>query len=407
MLPPMPGLPEAPLGQVRPAPMPGTTVMHNQEFLSVSREMEAAMKGAASGSTPDLTQLQAMQARIAGLMNQYDPGGAGSLPAPGAAQAQAQLASPGGLAGGLQPNLATALRPPLAVSALPLAPLPSLGSAALPPLPAAELSSQDAAWLTSQKADLNKAEEACKLLGGQRGCFVGAVARWSETLGIGHIECKEAALKYGGDVQIFRDAFGDLKVSDTVLFQVAPHTGQGGGTKAPCARRVTQLTEQRRRILQVEVPCPQPGAEGPQEYLGFITSFGPSAGFGFISCAQTRQMYGAEVYIHYDQYFDKNVGDAVHFKAALNSKGVPVARCVRKAVGGGDPDKIASAAAPLGATVAAPAPVKTRSRSRSMSESMSISGERKDGKRDKKKKKNKDRSKSRSRSRRRKRRSRS
>lgn len=233
-------------------------------------------------------------------------------------------------------------------------------------------------WVTEQKAELQKAEQAAKQQAGNSGCYVGVVSRWSGPLGVGYIECKESSSKFGGDIQILRDQFGDLEICDTVLFQVAPDDGQGGPRKAAFARQITQLTLQRRRILKVEVPCPERGvSETPQEFLGFISSFGASAGFGFISCAQTRQTYGAEVYIHRDQYLDTAIGDAVHFRVAMNSKGVPVARGVRKALAAA-PAPTAPAPAPVRASL--PAAAKQRSCSRSASMSMSISAERKEGK---------------------------
>lgn len=248
----------------------------------------------------------------------------------------------------------------------------------------------------------SEGEASATLAAGASGCYVGVVSRWSRSLGIGYIECKESALTFGGDIQVLQDQFGDLEVSDTVLFQVSNEPAQGGARKAAFAKQIKELTLQRRRILAAEVPCPQPGSEAPQEFLGFITSFGPASGFGFITCAQTRQIYNAEVYILRDQYIDANVGDAVHFQVALNTKGSPVARGVRKAVGGGFGGGSAAPAAPAPAA-AAPPKAKTRSRSRSGSSSMSISGERKGGKRSKKK----SRGRSRSRSRKRKKRSRS
>jgi hypothetical protein len=271
-------------------------------------------------------------------------------------------------------------------------------------IPAPQENSPD--WVKAQKAKLQEAETAVRQIANSRGCHVGVISRWSHSLGNGYIECKEMAQQFGGDVQIFQPQIGDLEVSDSVLFQVGPDLGKGAPRKALVAKKLTELSLHRRRILKVEVPCPDPGtAETPQEYLGFISSYGPSAGFGFISCAQTRQIYSAEVYIHRDQFMDCSIGDAVHFRVALNSKGVPVARGVRKAVS-------AAGAPPLPAAAPSSNGAKKRSRSRSMSESMSISGERKDGKSSKRKSKSKSasrdrrrnkRSKSRSRSRRRRR----
>lgn len=320
------------------------------------------MKQAAAGAI-NVSQLQAMQGRVASLMAQYDVNGP---PLPSGLPAQSHLPSATTLPGigGLShiPPLGGSTHPG-PIGTLPSAvPVPSAAAPPLPPQPA----DQSMQWAQNQKGELQKAEQAAKTAAASSGCFVGIVSRWSNASGVGHIECKEASQKHGADVQILRPQFGDLQISDTVLFQVAALDGQGGPPKAAFARRIGQLTEQRRQILEVEVPYPAAGtADSPQEYLGFISSFAAAAGYGFISCAQTRQLYGAEVYIHRDQYVDSNVGDAVHFRVALNSKGAPVARQVKKAM----PSS--------GAPVSAPKQVAKRSRSRSMSESMSISGERK------------------------------
>jgi len=183
-----------------------------------------------------------------------------------------------------------------------------------------------------QKAELQKAESAAKMAAAESGCFIGTIARLNNATGMGHIECQEASQKFTGDIQIQRSKFDTMEVSDTVVFQVLM---TDKGPQATFAKKLGELTMQRRRILALEAPYPAEGAvQSVQEYLGFITSFQSAQGYGFISCATTRQMYGSEVYIHYDQYTDTNIGDAVHFRVALNPKGVPVARSVRKAVPG-------------------------------------------------------------------------
>ncbi|CAE8724272.1 unnamed protein product, partial [Polarella glacialis] len=60
-------------------------------------------------------------------------------------------------------------------------------------------------------------------------------------------------------------------------------------------------------------------------------------GLGYLSSAQTRQQYGQDVVLHRDQFADLNISDAVHFRVALNIKGQPVARGVRKATGDAPP----------------------------------------------------------------------
>jgi len=159
---------------------------------------------------------------------------------------------------------------------------------------------------------------------------VGVVARLISSAGIGAIQCAESAQRYGGNVQIPSEQLGKLKIGDSVVFKVEQN--QLGIPQVTFARRLEALTQERQRLLEMEAPLPQPGsALSSQEYLGFVTSFLPEVGFGLLSCAQTRQQYGQDVCLHRDQFADLNISDAVHFKVAVNSKGQPVAREVRKA----------------------------------------------------------------------------
>lgn len=303
------------------------------------------MKKLSDGSTPDVMTLQAMQARVGALMEQYKTTAPPGSPAPpGASATLPGLSAPGpGPLPTAAPALPTLTTPaPLPGLTTPAPALPGLAPP-LPSLPPPGLSvgldmqvgqnGQDP-MLQSQKAELQKAENAAKGAAAETGCFIGTIARLNAASGLAVIECQEAAQKFSGDIQIQRNKFENMEVSDTVVFQVLM---TDKGPQASFAKRLGELTMQRRRILALEAPYPSDGAvQSVQEYLGFITSFQSASGYGFISCATTRQMYGSEVYIHYDQYTDTNVGDAVHFRVALNPKGVPVARSVRKAVPGLD-----------------------------------------------------------------------
>ncbi|CAE7473681.1 unnamed protein product, partial [Symbiodinium necroappetens] len=159
----------------------------------------------------------------------------------------------------------------------------------------------------------------------------GVVARLikSSAALVGAIQAQELPT----NVQILKDQLGSMKIGDSVVFKVAQN--QLGIPQVSFARKLEALTQERQRLMEVEAPLPAPGTpESDVEYLGFVTSFQPELGFGFLSCAQTRQLYGQEVVIHRDQFTDLNVSDGVHFKVALNAKHQPIARKVRKA--GGD-----------------------------------------------------------------------
>lgn len=214
-------------------------------------------------------------------------------------------------------------------------------------------------WLDQQKAEMAKAEQATKAAAAEGQAFVGVVARIIPAAAVGAIQCAESAQRYGGNVQIPKDQLGDLKISDSVVFKVAQNAL--GIPQVTFAKRLEALSLQRQRLLEVEFPLPGPNQpESQVEFLGFVTSFNPEAGYGLLSCAQTRQQYGQDVYIHRDQFEDLNISDAVKFKVALNSKGQPVARSVRKAT----------------TDAAAPQAEKKRKRSRSRSSGSSRSGSR-------------------------------
>lgn len=225
---------------------------------------------------------------------------------------------------------------------------------------------QDPNWVEDQRRELLRAEQATKQAALESGAFVGVVARLSRATGLAVVDCLEYAQQHGGDASIAGNLLQpDLQVGDSIVFRV----GQSAkGPAAVFAKRLAELSQHRQRIMEAEAPPAAPDAPSTgQEFLGFITSFQPERGFGFISCAETRQSYGSDVYIHRDQFTDVTVGDAVHFLVALNPKGVPAARSVRKAVAA------AAEAKPAETKPAEAKPQKERSCSRSMSRSMSIS----------------------------------
>eukprot|EP00927_Polykrikos_kofoidii_P068997 TRINITY_DN64374_c0_g1_i1.p1 TRINITY_DN64374_c0_g1~~TRINITY_DN64374_c0_g1_i1.p1 ORF type:complete len:506 (-),score=85.50 TRINITY_DN64374_c0_g1_i1:377-1714(-) len=306
-----------------------------------------------------------MQARMQGFMGQYDMSNGSS----GFSGTSNMVPPPSSLLGLAGPPM-----PPLGLPGL--GGLPSLpashpsfastmmGAAQGVACPAALQQEDPSKIVESLKADLLKAESATKVAAQEGGAFVGIVSRLSVQAGTGAIECAETTKQYGvAEVQIPRDQLIGLQVGDTVVFRVSG--GDQSAPQATFARKVAELTQQRQRILEVEAPLPGPGAaESPQEYVGFVNSFQPPRGFGFLSCANTRQLYGTDVYIHRDQFVELNVGDAVHFRVALSPKGSPVARGVRKAigvpgsdVGGGGASSATAQRGPLAGTPPPPPPV--------------------------------------------------
>jgi len=271
--------------------MPTFSQALTQEFFQVTQQIEATMKQAAAGTTPDPGQLQAMQGRVAQLMAQYEQ--------------------------------TSGAPPPIALPTVPQANVPAPVSD--PTAGIADISQ----WVEMQRAEFNKAEHTTKLAASEGGAFVGIVNQISTATASGIITCADLQGKREG-VHFLADQCPDLLVGDTVLFK--PEEASSGQQRAVFVRKLGELTKHRQRILEVEAPLPAAGAvESAQEYLGSVTSFQAETGFGFISCPQTRQLYGTDVYIHRDQFADISMGDSVNFRVALNPKGIPVARGVRKA----------------------------------------------------------------------------
>eukprot|EP00931_Biecheleriopsis_adriatica_P093955 TRINITY_DN67672_c0_g1_i1.p1 TRINITY_DN67672_c0_g1~~TRINITY_DN67672_c0_g1_i1.p1 ORF type:complete len:370 (+),score=55.82 TRINITY_DN67672_c0_g1_i1:101-1111(+) len=178
--------------------------------------------------------------------------------------------------------------------------------------------------LEQMRAELQRVEQVTKQVASQGKAFVGVLARLISAAGVGAIQCADMP----NNVQIPKEQLGSLKISDSVVFKVA--NNQLGIPQVTFARKLEALTQERLRLLEIEAPLPT-SVESAEEFLGFVTSFQPEVGYGLLSCAQTRQQYGQDVYVHRDQFADLNISDGVYFRVALNSKGQPVARRVRKA----------------------------------------------------------------------------
>jgi len=263
-------------------------------------------------------------------------------------QIEASIKPPLGMGMGMPPGFPGMMPPPGMMPTMPS--MPQTAPAAKAPIPMLPAQDDTEKLLGELKAELEKAEEATKAAASAGGAFVGVVSRFSINQAQGAIECAEAAQQYGcEEVIIPRDQLLGLNVGDTVVFRAK---ATPSAPEASFARKVAELSQQRQRILEVEAPLPAPGAvESAQEYIGFVASFKPAQGFGFVTCHNTRQLYGTDVYIHKDQFQELKTSDTIHFRVALNPKGVPVARGVKKAAG-----HTPAAAAPATSSASPPLP---------------------------------------------------
>jgi len=69
-------------------------------------------------------------------------------------------------------------------------------------------------------------------------------------------------------------------------------------------------------------------------YRGVIKSFFSATGFGFIECAEVKEKYGFDVFLHRQQCASHTVGQCVEFNIEPNRQGKPQARFL---VAVGDP----------------------------------------------------------------------
>eukprot|EP01065_Artemidia_motanka_P013100 TRINITY_DN1721_c8_g5_i1.p1 TRINITY_DN1721_c8_g5~~TRINITY_DN1721_c8_g5_i1.p1 ORF type:complete len:521 (+),score=52.45 TRINITY_DN1721_c8_g5_i1:57-1565(+) len=90
-----------------------------------------------------------------------------------------------------------------------------------------------------------------------------------------------------------------------------------------------------RRHRRQSGPSPQVASTSrtsqPQRrYQGVIKSFVEGTGFGFIRCPELTTLYGADAFLHRQQFEGFTVGDAVEFQVNLNRSGKPQARALRR-----------------------------------------------------------------------------
>jgi len=66
------------------------------------------------------------------------------------------------------------------------------------------------------------------------------------------------------------------------------------------------------------------------EYAGTIKSYSAQSNYGFIDCAELKEVYGSDVFMHGNHMGSFNVGDQVSFTCFLNSHEKPQAKDLNK-----------------------------------------------------------------------------
>jgi CspA family cold shock protein len=139
---------------------------------------------------------------------------------------------------------------------------------------------------------------------------VGTVKSWNPQKGWGHIECGATKNMYGKDIFMMRSAIpgGHCAIGDRVSFSVVD------GQKGPEACNVTIVAA--KAAATGEFPA--------HALFGSVKSYEAEKGWGHISCDQTREWYGKDMFFLKSSLMGQLVeaGDKVRFHLGMGSKGV-------------------------------------------------------------------------------------
>jgi len=142
---------------------------------------------------------------------------------------------------------------------------------------------------------------------------LGRLKHIDRSKGFGFIQCDEATKLYGRDVLVCMSDLLEHDVGDTVCFSLTENQrGQPQGTQL-------KLTE--------EALSARPDYHDETKLVssGTIKSFDAVRGYGFISCVQTFEKFGRDVFVHKEQLGNFKVGEGVSFSVKPGSAGYPQA----------------------------------------------------------------------------------
>eukprot|EP00929_Paragymnodinium_shiwhaense_P001896 TRINITY_DN102101_c0_g1_i1.p1 TRINITY_DN102101_c0_g1~~TRINITY_DN102101_c0_g1_i1.p1 ORF type:complete len:531 (+),score=156.01 TRINITY_DN102101_c0_g1_i1:102-1694(+) len=201
--------------------------------------------------------------------------------------------------------------------------------------------------LSEQWKILAEAEQAAKDNAKKLRAFVGNLTRYDDMKGFGFIECPESREKYGRDIFLLKSRKGDAQVGDIVSFEVEP--GDKGLPQAKNVIVLKELSQHKKQVLTYQkmytgalvTPAGSSNeasmaASGTaRSFVGKVAKYNEDKGWGFLECAETRQLYNRNVFVHKDHWPDGlTEGAVVSFQVELNDKGWPQARNI--ILGGGD-----------------------------------------------------------------------
>eukprot|EP00418_Pyrodinium_bahamense_P002337 CAMPEP_0179023420 /NCGR_PEP_ID=MMETSP0796-20121207/6920_1 /TAXON_ID=73915 /ORGANISM="Pyrodinium bahamense, Strain pbaha01" /LENGTH=848 /DNA_ID=CAMNT_0020719329 /DNA_START=15 /DNA_END=2557 /DNA_ORIENTATION=+ len=143
--------------------------------------------------------------------------------------------------------------------------------------------------------------------------YVGVIRSFNDAKGFGFISCDEVREALGCDVFLHSSQRQNNEdVGDVVSFNIQPsRMGQ------PRARNIQAIGS---------VQDPDMDVDPTKVFKGYVKSYNPEKGFGFIACSETFAIYNADIFLHKHHAEGINVGDAVQFTIKMNLKGQPQAR---------------------------------------------------------------------------------
>eukprot|EP00929_Paragymnodinium_shiwhaense_P007041 TRINITY_DN110_c1_g1_i1.p1 TRINITY_DN110_c1_g1~~TRINITY_DN110_c1_g1_i1.p1 ORF type:complete len:375 (+),score=97.56 TRINITY_DN110_c1_g1_i1:84-1208(+) len=156
--------------------------------------------------------------------------------------------------------------------------------------------------------------------------YTGVVKSFNQQKGWGMIECNATRAMYQKDMFFLKTSCqGDVTMGQKVQFSV------GMGQKGPEAQNIRPVGAG--VIRKAAAPAVAAGGF----YVGTVKSYNTEKGWGFISCDETMQMYGKDLFMHKNELagYEPSAGEQVQFSLTTSSNGQPQAAGVVAAGGRG------------------------------------------------------------------------
>jgi len=173
----------------------------------------------------------------------------------------------------------------------------------------------------------------------------GVFKSFNDKTGFGFIECEEIKDMYGGDVFVHRAQVAEFppQVGMAVEFGVFLNKDEKPSAKDIIPEGASKLASklQKQGVKQTpETMVEVPGVTD-ERWHGFLKSYNEKTGFGFIECADLKDIYGADVFVHRAQVtgFSPDAGIELEFGVFLNKDEKPQAKDIAAAASSGPPAK--------------------------------------------------------------------